>query len=130
MKHENENQERKLMKAMKSLGISGLIMLAAVLGLMRVFFVEEKAQSMERKRPTAAEHEAFRQAMDECMETVDVDENGRPDREAVETCMSEKGFERPAGPPGGQLMKGPAGFTPPPYPGSEDENGSDTENEQ
>ncbi len=126
MKDENENRERKAMKAMKSLGISGMILIFGVLALMRVFFSEDNAQSMERKRPTASEHEAFRQAMEECMETVDVDENGRPDREAIETCMSEKGFERPAGPPDGHGIKGPAGFTPPPFPGEPDENGSET----
>ena len=34
-------------------------------------------------------------AMMECLDTVAKDENGRPDRAAMQTCMKEKGFERP-----------------------------------
>lgn len=40
---------------------------------------------------------AAKAAMMECMETVSKDEKGRPNREAMQSCMKEKGFEKPEG---------------------------------
>jgi hypothetical protein len=47
--------------------------------------------------PDRAELEA---ALDECASSLGVDDNGRPDVSAMDSCMSAKGYSRPSGPPG------------------------------
>ena len=44
-------------------------------------------------------------AMKACASTVAKDASGRPDRTALDTCMTAKGFTKPAMPPGGAAPK-------------------------
>lgn len=127
MKDQNSKQEIVMFKVFKSLGITGLIMIFVALGAMRLFFSESKAQSMERKPPIVSDNEEFNQAMEECLETVNVDDNGRPDRDAMDECMNAKGFTRPDGGPGEHGVKGPAAFMPPPYHTQDDEDSEQDE---
>ena len=39
-------------------------------------------------------------ALKECFESVSTDSSGKPDRDAVDACMSEKGYTKPSGGPG------------------------------
>lgn len=48
----------------------------------------------ERRMP---KDPAAKAAMMECLETVAKDANNRPNREAMKSCMKEKGFEKPEG---------------------------------
>lgn len=41
-------------------------------------------------------------ALSACAASVSQDSNGRPDPKAMDSCMSAKGFTKPAGPPPGQ----------------------------
>lgn len=127
MKDENSKQEIVMFKALKSLGITGLIIVLVALAAMRLFFSESKAQSMERTPPAISENEDFNQAMDECMQTVVVDDKGRPDRDAMDECMSAKGFTRPEGGPGEHGKRGPASFMPPPYHAQDGEDSEQSE---
>jgi hypothetical protein len=129
MKDQHSKQEIVMFKVFKSLGITGLIMIFVALGAMRLFFSESKAQSMERKPPVISDNEEFNQAMEECLDSVAVDEKGRPNRTAMDECMSAKGFTRPEGRPGDHGIKGPAAFMPPPYHIQDDEN-SEQDDEQ
>jgi len=123
MKDQHSKQEIVMFNVIKSLGITGLIIIFVALGAMRLFFSESNAQSMERKPPVVSDNEEFNQAMEECLETVDVDDKGRPDRGAMDECMSAKGFTHPEGRPGGEHgVKGPAAFMPPPYHAQDDES--------
>ncbi|CAA6804556.1 MAG: Unknown protein [uncultured Sulfurovum sp.] len=53
-----------------------------------------QAQGAKKHMPKDPKAKA---AMMECLDTVAKGENGRPDRTAMQTCMKEKGFERPEG---------------------------------
>ncbi len=53
------------------------------------------SQQNTQKRPHFPKDPAAKKAMLECLDTVSKDENGRPDRQAVQACMQEKGFEEP-----------------------------------
>lgn len=46
------------------------------------------------------DRDKFEAAIKECEATVKKDSDGRPDRQAMEKCMSAKGFTRPEGGPG------------------------------
>ena len=56
-----------------------------------------KGGDMDKKGKYMPQDPKFKAAMDECMNSVSKDDNGRPDREAMQSCMKEKGFERPEG---------------------------------
>lgn len=56
--------------------------------------------------PPHEKNAEFEQAMKECFESVDLDDDGHPDRDAMDECMSEKGFEKPDGPPPGDFHEG------------------------
>ncbi|MGD9172052.1 MAG: hypothetical protein PVI97_18695 [Candidatus Thiodiazotropha sp.] len=47
--------------------------------------------------PDRAELEA---ALEECFSSLEAEDNARPDRSAIDSCMSAKGFTRPSAPPG------------------------------
>jgi hypothetical protein len=50
--------------------------------------------------PDRAELEA---ALEECFSSLEADSDGRPDRSAIDSCMSAKGFSKPSGRgPGGE----------------------------
>lgn len=51
-------------------------------------------------------------ALKSCAASASRDTSGQPDRQAVDTCMSGKGYTRPSGPPPGQ--SGGQGHPPPP----------------
>ena len=50
-------------------------------------------------RPDRAALEA---ALQSCASSLSSDSNGRPDPQAMDSCMSAKGFSRPSGPPPGR----------------------------
>lgn len=76
----------------------------------RVTWAGEDTDRMGPPMPFEA-NEEFETAMSDCMDTVELDDNGRPDRDAMDECMSEKGFERPDGPPPGESgRREPPGF--------------------
>jgi hypothetical protein len=133
MKTPKSLQEDVMMKGMKSFGIFGIIMVALTLLVMRLFFMDTNAQSMEeKKQKVIREDEEFNTAMQDCLASVETDEKGRPDLDALGECMTEKGFPPPemepgSMGPGGKALKGPAGFMPPPpprgrYEGTDDEH--------
>jgi hypothetical protein len=118
MASDKMKQERYFLNGLKSLGIVGMIMIFVTLAVFRLFFMESKAQSMERRPPAfnsqGEESEEFHQALEECAEKVEVDENGRPDFKAMDKCMSAKGFEKPAMDEDGHgRRKPPMSMTPP-----------------
>lgn len=89
-----------------------LTVLLAILTLIvvRVSWADEDSDRMGPPRPFEA-NEEFEAAISDCMDTVELDDNGRPDREAMDECMSAKGFERPEGPPPGDSdRREPPGF--------------------
>lgn len=56
---------------------------------------------------------ALEAALDECVASLNADSSGRPDHSAMDSCMSAKGFTRPAGPPGHGPGDGAHGNPPP-----------------
>ncbi|CAA6805608.1 MAG: Unknown protein [uncultured Sulfurovum sp.] len=57
----------------------------------------EAQGSKGKKEHRMPKDPAAKAAMMECLETVAKDENNRPNREAMKSCMKEKGFEKPEG---------------------------------
>jgi hypothetical protein len=54
-------------------------------------------------RPSHAEENAgLKAALDECSASVSTGDNGRPDRAAMDECMTAKGFTKPIGKRGGR----------------------------
>lgn len=78
------------------------IMILAILTLitLRVATADEDDYGTRRPPKPPVADAAFDEAMMDCMDTVSFDENGFPDREEMDACMSEKGFEKPPGRPG------------------------------
>ena len=65
--------------------------------------IDANAQEMPDK-------EEMDKAMKECFDSVSKDDQGRPDRDAVDQCLEDKGFTKPEGMP----EKGD-GQNPPPH---------------
>jgi len=58
---------------------------------------EQGQGSKGKKEHRMPKDPAAKAAMMECLESVAKDENNRPKREEVKSCMKAKGFERPEG---------------------------------
>lgn len=65
------------------------------------------ADSATEKRGGSRNPE-FEAAIQACSNSVAKDSRGGPDRTAMDSCMSAKGFTRPAGPPPGEHGQPPA----------------------
>nr|WP_320049712.1 hypothetical protein [uncultured Desulfuromonas sp.] len=63
-----------------------------------VLMVSLAQASVYEQRP---DRDAFEAALKSCMEEAGKDEQGHPDRKAVDACMENKGFKKPEGGPGG-----------------------------
>jgi hypothetical protein len=83
--------------------------LTSILGLiLTVSQVSAAGPDRDDQMPDRAEIEA---ALEECFSSLQSDSNGRPDHSAIDSCMSEKGYSKPSGPPGG--MRGGERGAPP-----------------
>lgn len=78
----------------------------------------------EENQQSPGRNSAVDAAIKECMALAAADANGRPDRAAVDSCMTAKGFTKPQGGPGGPGGRGRGG--PPPRP-PQDSDSSDSE---
>ncbi|CAA6809921.1 MAG: Unknown protein [uncultured Sulfurovum sp.] len=59
--------------------------------------VAKDSKNQAKKEHRMPKDPAVKAAMMECLETVPKGENNRPNREAMKSCMKEKGFEKPEG---------------------------------
>jgi hypothetical protein len=58
------------------------------------------------------DREALEAALSECAATLEEQSSGRPDPDAMDSCMTEKGFSRPSAPPGHHGHGEGAGYPP------------------
>lgn len=64
-------------------------------------FSVQTVAAAQSNASTTGGNSALEAALQACAAQVKADASGRPDRNAFDSCMRAKGFEKPAGPPPG-----------------------------
>jgi hypothetical protein len=99
MNDNGTKMDRDLNRIIKFFAFLAVILLFVTIAEIRAFSDEDTMT------PPTGKNTALDQALKECSESVGTDGNGRPDMTAMDKCMSEKGFTKPAGKPPRRGMK-------------------------